>query len=142
LETWGEQGHLATQAAQLGEALYAQGRFEEALHWSVLAENSAASDDANAQFSWRALRAKALARKERFEEAEVLAGEAARRAAATDAVTQHGYVLLAGAEVFRLQARVREAGEATKGALRLLEAKGNVAAGRKTRGFLTVVESG
>jgi DNA-binding SARP family transcriptional activator/tetratricopeptide (TPR) repeat protein len=142
LEAWGERGHLATQAAQLGEALYAQGRFDEAFGWADLAEKSAASDDASAQFSWRALRAKALARNQRFEEAETLAREAAERASATDAVTQHGHVLLARAEVFRLEGRVHEGGDAIKDAIRLLDAKENVAAGHKARRFLTEVENG
>ena len=34
LEEWGEQAHLATQAAQLGEAVYNQGRYEDALQWA------------------------------------------------------------------------------------------------------------
>jgi DNA-binding SARP family transcriptional activator len=136
LEAWGEQARLATQAAQLGEALYWQGRFEEALRWSQVAEDCAATDDASAQFSWRALQAKALARRGAFSEAHALARKAVEIGAATDALTQHAQVLLAFAEVLRLEGHGQEAGEAIEDAIRLLERKGNIVASRKARSSL------
>jgi hypothetical protein len=57
-------------------------------------------------------------------------------------MSQHGHVLLARAEVFRLEGRMHEAGDAVEDAIRLLDAKENVAAGRKAREFLTEVENG
>src|SRR5207247_6614050 len=102
LEAWGEQAHLATQATQAGEAVYEQGRYGDALRWSEIAEDSAASDDVGAQFSWRALRAKALAQRSAFGDAETLAREAVELAAATDAVNQHAHVLLSYAKVLSL----------------------------------------
>jgi DNA-binding SARP family transcriptional activator len=136
LEAWGEQARLATQAAQLGEALYSQGRFEEALRWSQIAEECAATDDASAQFSWRALKAKALARRGAFSEAHALARKAVDIGAATDALPQQAQVLLAFAEVLRLEGLAREAAEVIEDAIRLLERKGNVAASRKARSSL------
>jgi DNA-binding SARP family transcriptional activator len=136
LEAWGEQARLATQAAQLGEALYRQGRFDEALRWSQVAEDCAATDDASAQFSWRALQAKTLARRGAFSEAHALARKAVEIGAATDALTQHAQVLLAFAEVLRLEGHGQEAAEATEDAIRLLERKGNIVASRKARSSL------
>ncbi len=136
LEAWGEQARLATQAAQLGEVTYRQGRFEEALRWAQVAGRHAASDDASAQFSWRALRAKTAARDGAFDEAEALAQQAVAIAAATDAVTQHAHVLLDSAEVLRLEGRGDDAAGAIEDAIRLLDAKGNLAASRRARSLL------
>jgi DNA-binding SARP family transcriptional activator len=136
LEEWGEQAHLATQAAQLGEALYRQGRYEDVLRWAEVSEACAATDDAGAQFSWRALRAKAFAREGRHEEAERLAREATALADATDALSQHGNVLLALAEVLRLNDRPEESAAAIEEAIRLFGTKGNIAAGDRARSLL------
>jgi DNA-binding SARP family transcriptional activator/tetratricopeptide (TPR) repeat protein/DNA-binding transcriptional ArsR family regulator len=142
LEAWGEQGHLATQSTQLGEAFYGRGRYEEAIERSRIAEELAATDDAGAQFQWRALRAKALARQGAADEAELLASEAVRRAAATDAVSQHAQVLLAYAEVLQLQGRGTPAAQALEQAIGLQEGKGNMAASRKARSLLAESPSG
>jgi DNA-binding SARP family transcriptional activator len=136
LETLGLRGQLATQGTQLAEALYGQGRYEEALHWSEIAETCAATYDVGAQFLWRAVRSKALARLGRVGEGERLARDAAALAAATDSVSQRAEVLLCSAEVLGLDGRAEEAGEAIGQALRLLEEKGNVAAGRQARALL------
>ncbi len=56
--------------------------------------------------------------------------------AATDALTQHAQVLLAFAEVLRLEGHGQEAGEANEDAIRLLERKGNIVASRKARSSL------
>ena len=136
LEEWGERAHLATQAPQLGEALYAQGRQEEALRWADVAAECASSDDANAQFSWRALRAKGLATLGAFDEAEALARDAVDLAAGTDAVAQHASVLLAYAEVLTLSGSVGAAAETIEEATALFDRKANRAASRKARARL------
>jgi DNA-binding SARP family transcriptional activator/class 3 adenylate cyclase len=136
LESWGEEARLATQAAQLGEALYRQGKFEEAARWAAVAEGCAASDDASAQFSWRALRAKGLVREGAFGRAQVLAQEAVDIAAPTDAVTQRAHVLLDAAEVASLSGRARAGVEPVEKAARLLDGKGNVASLERARSML------
>jgi len=141
LDAWGEQARLATQAAQLGEALYRQSQFEEAARWASVAEGAAASDDASAQFSWRALRAKVFARAGEFEEARELADEAVAIAEGTDASTQHAHVLLDAAEVAALSGRRDPAVKAAGAAIRLLDAKGNVASGSRARSLLTELRS-
>ena len=141
LQAWGEQSRLATQATQLGEALYGLGRQENALHWSELAEGCAATDDASAQFSWRALRAKILAHRRAFHEAETLAREAVELAAATDAVSQHAHVLLSYAEVLSLEGRAPQARELSSEAIRLLEGKRNLAGSRQAHAQLSSLAS-
>ena len=141
LEAWGEQSRLATQATQLGEALYGLGRQEDALHRSELAEEYAATDDASAQFSWRALRAKVLAQRRAFHEAETLAREAVELAAATDAVSQHAQVLLSYAEVLSLEGRASQAREPSSEAISLLEGKRNLAGSRKAHAQLNSLAS-
>jgi DNA-binding SARP family transcriptional activator/tetratricopeptide (TPR) repeat protein len=136
LEAAGDRARLATQGAQLGEALYRQGRFDEAEHWSEVAETSAATDDASAQFSWRALRAKGLAQQGAFDEANALAEAAVDIAAGTDALSQHAQVLLVHAEVLLLEGRSSEATATAESAVRLLERKGNVAAIENVRSVL------
>jgi len=127
LDAWGERAHLATQAAQLGEAVYRQGRFDDALHWSQVAAGCAASDDAGAQFLWRSLRAKTLARRGDVDEAAALGLQAAERAARTDALSQRAQVLLDRAEVIVLSGDSSRAEAVTAEATRLLGAKGNAA---------------
>jgi DNA-binding SARP family transcriptional activator/tetratricopeptide (TPR) repeat protein len=136
LEAWGEQARLATQAGRLGEALYRQGEFDEAARWVEIAEVNAASDDASAQFLWRSLRAKGLAREGAFDEAEALAQKAVHIAAATDALSPHADVLLDAAEVGLLSGRTRIAIGQTKEAARLLEEKGNVPSLERARSLL------
>jgi tetratricopeptide (TPR) repeat protein len=136
LQLRGEKARLATQGAQLGEALYRQGKFERAAHWATVAESSTASDDASAQFSWRALRAKGLAREGAFAEARGLAEDAIEIAGATDALTQRANVLLDAAEVQSLSGRPRAGLERAKEACRLLETKGNVASLERARSLL------
>ena len=141
LEEWGELAHLATQATLLGEALYAQNRHDEALRWADVASSCAASDDVGAQFSWRALRAKALAHQGALDEAEALAREAAEGAAATDSISQHASVLLALGEVLWLSGQAPAAAECIEEACVLLESKGNRVGARHARAKLDDVRS-
>jgi ATP/maltotriose-dependent transcriptional regulator MalT len=89
-----------------------------------------------AQFSWRALRAKALAHHGSLDEAEALAREAVERARTTDTIAQRASVLLAYAEVLRLSGRTSAAAEAIDDACVLLESKGSLAASRNARAKL------
>jgi ATP/maltotriose-dependent transcriptional regulator MalT len=136
LEAWGLLGQLATQATQLAEAVYGQGRYEEALRWSKTAETCAASYDTGAQFLWRAVRGKALAREGALADGASLTREAVELASGTDSVSQCAHVLLSHAEVLRLDGRTGEAAESVEKAIRMLDEKGNVAAGRRGRDLL------
>ena len=136
LETWDLRASLATQASQLGEAVYGQGRYDEAVRWSETAERCTAAYDRSAQFSWRALRAKALARLDSPVEADALAREGVAHVAVTDSVSQHAQVLVSHAEVLRLAGRKEEAAGAIDEAIVLLDEKANTAAGERARALL------
>jgi DNA-binding SARP family transcriptional activator len=125
LERMHDAAGLSTVAAELADALYVQNRYEEAESWLDLAQKHAASEDVSAQWSWRRARAKLLARAQAFPEAEAIADEAVRIASRTDALSDHGVVLLDLAEVLRLADRPGEAAERVEQALLLFERKGN-----------------
>ena len=57
-----DRGLLATTAAMLAQALYAQARFGDAGEQCALAEKEAAADDIVTQVIWRGVRAKLFAR--------------------------------------------------------------------------------
>ena len=79
LQEIGERGNLASIAAQLAEALHAQGRSEEALAVTLTSEEASSPDDVHAQIAWRVARAKALAQLGRGREAQEV-GKRRRRA--------------------------------------------------------------
>jgi len=124
---------LSTTAADLADALYRLGEYEEAGHWSAESERHAATDDIGAQFAWRAVRAKVLARREEFREAEALAREALRLAEPTDALNKRANVQLSLAEVLGLAGQRNRAASAIEEALRLYEAKGNLVESENAR---------
>jgi DNA-binding SARP family transcriptional activator/predicted ATPase len=135
-ERVGDLAALATAAAQLADALYAQDRLEEADRWARLGEEGAPRDDVSAQFSWRSVRAKLLAQRGELAAAESIAREAVSIAATTDALTEHGHVLLALAEVLRLGGRPAEAARPVEEALILFQRKEDLASAAAARAVL------
>ena len=137
-ERVGELGFLSSITPMLVDAVYAQGRYEEALalsdRWPV--DRLTAPTDVDAQAGWRRVRAKALARLGRFEEAERLAREAVAILADTDYVNAHADTVADLGEVLLHAGRVTNAATAMREALRLYELKGNVASARVLRGRL------
>ena len=63
LAAMGERNYISTTAAFLAEALYRQGRDEEAFRMTEESEQIAAADDVATQYLWRSVRAKLLARR-------------------------------------------------------------------------------
>jgi tetratricopeptide (TPR) repeat protein len=130
LERVGELGFLASAAPLLADALFMQGRDEEGLEvterWTP--ERLTAPEDADAQVGWRRVRAKLLARRGDFEEAERLGREATAIASATDFLPLRADAVADLAVVLRLAGRPEEAAAATREAIRLYEWKGNIAA--------------
>ena len=136
LEAIGDRGYLSTAAADLAEALYAQGRYDEAELRIEISKRATATEDVQAQIGWRTVRAKVLARRGRLPEAEALAREALELAKVTDGIGMHAAVLRDLAEVLALAGREREAAAARVEALRLYEKKGAVAAVERVRASL------
>jgi class 3 adenylate cyclase/tetratricopeptide (TPR) repeat protein len=136
LERMGDSGFLGTRLGCLAEAIYAQGRFADAAAMSERAEELVARDpsDVDAQYRWRAVRAKVLARSGDRVRAEALAREAVALTAGTDWLNSRGEVQLDLAEVLQRAGRSDEALAALDEALHLFEAKENVVGARKARG--------
>jgi predicted ATPase/class 3 adenylate cyclase len=76
LTSMGEKGYLSTLVGYIAEAIYQQGRFDEAEQAAREARELSAPEDVESQRLWRCVTAKVLARRGEFEEAERLAREA------------------------------------------------------------------
>jgi class 3 adenylate cyclase/tetratricopeptide (TPR) repeat protein len=130
LELLGEKYVLPSVAALLAQAVYAQGRYEEALELSMGAREIGSEDDVDAQTLWRCACAKALARQGSVAEAEGLARAAVELVRETDALVMRADALADLAEVLALAGRADEAAATLDEAVALYERKGAVAAAR------------
>jgi tetratricopeptide (TPR) repeat protein len=128
LERMGNWGNLGYVAPTLADALFMQGRDEEALRLTELTERITNTWDAQSQIAWRRVRAKLLARRGQVEEAKQLAHAATALAGRTDFVTDHAQAVADLAEVLRLAGESKESAAAVHQAIRLYEEKGNIAA--------------
>jgi DNA-binding SARP family transcriptional activator len=126
LEAMGERALLATTAAMLADARWAEGRHAEAEALTETAERHTAAEDRITQALWRSVRARALGRRGAHTEAEALAREAVALVEPTDVLTDRGDALLALAEILRLRDRPAEAADAARQALELYRRKGAV----------------
>jgi DNA-binding SARP family transcriptional activator len=136
LEHAGDLSALSSREAELAEALYVGGRYDETEHWLARSEHHAASDDLAVQLVWRSVQAKMLARGGALAEAEELAAETARIAEQTDALNLRARVLLSLAEVRRMDGRSDDSVAPIEEAIRLFELKGNVVSAEDARALL------
>jgi tetratricopeptide (TPR) repeat protein len=123
LSAMGDRGYLSTTLAVLAEVLYAQGRYVEAEEVSRQAENTTQTGDIASEVLWRAVRAKALARRGELETAERLAREAVDRARPTEDMRTRGDSLVALGEVLATGGKGIEARPYLEEALELYEQK-------------------
>ena len=139
LEEIGELGYLASAVPTLLEALYRQGRDEEALRLSERWNPARLTvpEDVDGQAAWRSVRAKLLARRGNVAEAEDLDREAVALAGATDYVDLHAEALAALGEVLLVAERRDDAVRALEQAVSLFEAKGNTVAATAIRNQLS-----
>ena len=126
LDRMGNVGNLASTAPYLGDIVYARGHYDEAHQLSEFTERITIEGDVDAEVRWRWLRAKTLARRGRFDEAEAFAMEAVRIVAPTDYLDLHADALDALAEVLRLAGRPSDAAAALRDAVELRRRKGNL----------------
>ena len=132
----GDLGRLSTEAAFLAQALYLQGRHEEAEALTGVSEGAATPDDIFSQIAWRGVRSKALARRGEHEQADRLAREAVALGEGTDGLNLHGDALLDLAEVLGTAGRPAEEAAAAERALALYERKGNLPSMARARAVL------
>jgi tetratricopeptide (TPR) repeat protein len=128
LQELGERGNLASIAAQLAEALHAQGRFEEALAATITSEEASSPDDVHAQIAWRVARAKVLAQLERGREAQETGVAAVELAGTTDSPVLAAEALCALAQAHAAAGEAEDGRDAAGRAQQLYDAKGNVVA--------------
>jgi tetratricopeptide (TPR) repeat protein len=117
----GEHGHRSTLASYLAEALYLQGRLDEAQQMTEKAETLSPSDDFETQARWRATRAKLLARHRQFPAARQLISEAEALISPTCFTRLKGHLLVAKAEVNQLAGDRDQAQTGLHAALRIYE---------------------
>ena len=142
LEQIGDLGHLASAAPDLGDAVYGQGRYEEALEIATFSREITITGDVDAEVRGLGLLAKAQARIGRLDEAEASAAEAVRLAAATDYLEMHALALMNQAEVLSLAGKQDAAAASVREAIGLFARKGNVVAQGRAEDLLNELESG
>ena len=129
-------GLLSTTDAFRAEALLAQGKDDEAEHYTKLSEQRGATSDLLTQIIWRSVRARVLARRGSFDEAESLARQAVSLAMQTDFLNHRGDALLDLAHVLHQAGRPEAARASAAEALDLYQQKGNSVAAASVRSFL------
>ena len=117
----GERGYLSSVAGWLAEALYAQGRLDEAQKLTEEAQAAATPGDIDAQARWRVTRARLLARGGHFPAARILLDEAAALVSPTSWAVLQAQILMAKAEVDRLAGAPRQAEHSLRAALRIYQ---------------------
>ena len=120
----GELSWLSTVAAILAEALYAQGREEDADEFVRISEEAAGSEDAYSQGLVRSIRSKILARRGELDAAVDLARDAVAILEPTDFLFLQGFSRLSLGEVLLAAGRTDEARAALGEAEALCGAKG------------------
>jgi tetratricopeptide (TPR) repeat protein len=142
MERVGELGYLSSVTPLLIDALLEQERDDEALamsdRWHV--DRLTVPEDVDAQIGWRRVRAKLLARRGGFDEAERLGREAVAIGSGSDYLDARANAVADLAEVLRLAGRPEESTARSQEAIRLYESKGNVTAADKLRARVAVAQ--
>ena len=137
----GERNYISTTAAFLAEALYRQGRDDEALAMTEESEAIAADDDVATQYLWRSVRAKLVARRGSLADAEALAIEAIRIIEAAQDPDSQGYAYIDLAEVLRMAGRLEDAMHAAAEAAGRFDQKGNTESAARARSLQAEIEA-
>jgi tetratricopeptide (TPR) repeat protein len=126
LEAMGERNYISTTAGFLAEALFRQGKVEEAESFVSRCRELAAPDDVVTQVLWRTVLARILSKRGEANEAEPLARRAVELIETTDEPDSRGVALLTLAEVLFAAAKEEEAAQTAAQAATSFRAKGNV----------------
>jgi class 3 adenylate cyclase/tetratricopeptide (TPR) repeat protein len=136
LASMSDRGLLATTNAMLAQAVFAQGRFDEADELCDMAVDIGTAEDTITQAIWRGVKAKLLARKGHHDRAEALAREAAALVEPTDLLSHRADAMLDLAEVLRTSSRTGAYQSAARTALSLYDRKGNAVGARRVRSLI------
>jgi ATP/maltotriose-dependent transcriptional regulator MalT len=127
----GERGFLSTAAAELAQAVFAQGRPDEAEAFARQSIEASASDDLASRVPATSILARVAAARGDLARAGELARQAVDQAERTDHLVLRGDALMDLAEVLGAAGRTAEAVQALTDAAALFEQKGNVVSARK-----------
>ncbi len=128
-----ERGYLPSAAAVLAASAYARDRFADAEELTAICEKIASPTDVDAQYRWRCVRAKLLARSGAMSAGVELAREALRLVLATDSPARQADVFADLAAVLELAGDAAAAVEARARAVELYRSKGDLASVRLLR---------
>jgi class 3 adenylate cyclase/tetratricopeptide (TPR) repeat protein len=128
LREMGEAGWLSTALAWLAEAVYLQGRADQAYQHSEESEQLAGRGDVFSRVLWRSVRARVLADRGQTAEAERLSREAVALADDTDSLALQADARLGLTHVLRSLGRSGPAERTLAEAIDLYQRKGAVAA--------------
>ena len=128
LDKLGERNYISTVAAYLGEALFRQGRYQEADTFVAFSAKVADPDDLSTQILCRSVRAKLTVQEGRLDEALSLAHEAVDLTRRSDDPIYQADTLMDLAEVQSKAGQADEAMAAVSEAVSLYERKGNTVA--------------
>jgi class 3 adenylate cyclase/tetratricopeptide (TPR) repeat protein len=131
-----ERGFLPGAAGNLAQALYALDRLDEADAWAGRAAELGTSGDPWNEMLWRQVRAKVLARRGEYAEAERLAREAVAICDETDMLDAQGDVYADFAEVLELTGKTTEAAAVLEQARTRYERKENLVMAERARARL------
>jgi class 3 adenylate cyclase/tetratricopeptide (TPR) repeat protein len=141
LKAAGEKARLSSRAALLARVAYQLGRFDEAMDLADEADSVSTPDDMEPQIWLRGVRAKVLARRGRFEDAEREARENARLAEETDWPGYTGTAWTDLAEVLHLAGHLDDAAAAAGKAAEFFEEKGDLVSLGRARAFREEIEA-
>ncbi len=138
LDAMGERNYISTIAGLLAEALYQQGRFEEAGTYASVCEDVAAASDVYSQYLWRGIRGKLLARDGSHDEGVELARSGVVETRASDDIEGQANALVFLAEAQAAAGRFEDAAGSAAEARTLFELKGNVVSAARIDELLSV----
>ncbi len=133
LERRRDWGHFSSVAPILADALFAQGRGDEAAPSIELAARFSLADDTDAHMGILRTSGKLQALRGNLQDAEHVAREAVELAARTDSISIHADALIDLAGVLELAGERDQATAAVKKALELYERKGNSVMAQRVR---------
>jgi class 3 adenylate cyclase/tetratricopeptide (TPR) repeat protein len=142
LQAMGDASVLPSTAAYLADVHHRQGRSAEAEELTEVSERLAADDDIVSQVLWRSVRAKVLAGRGRFDEAETLGRQAVELIAQTEDVVTHSNTLMDLGEVLRMTGKMGEAASVLNEALAICERKGDVVSAARARALAEQTDQG
>jgi hypothetical protein len=142
LQDIGELSWLSTVVGILAEALYLQGRYDEAEVFLRICAERAGSEDAYSQCLLRSIRAKLLARQGETRAAEELGRQAVAVVEPTDFLFMQGFALLSLGEALQLTGRTQEARTVLQDAVMVCERKGFTVGARRARTMMGAPPAG